>query len=87
MATKARKTVVIAGEFPMHRGGTLLSPTIAYETWGKLNQARDNAILIFTGMSPSAHAASSPEDPTPGWWKRSSAPAARSIRIATSWFA
>ena len=69
MATKARKTVVIAGEFPMHRGGTLLSPTIAYETWGKLNHLRDNAVLIFTGMSPSAHAASSPEDPTPGWWE------------------
>src|SRR5688572_32765195 len=53
----------------MHRGGTLLSPTIAYETWGKLNHTRDNAVLIFTGMSPSAHAASSPEDPTPGWWE------------------
>jgi homoserine O-acetyltransferase len=67
--TKARKTVVVAGEFPMHRGGTLVSPTIAYETWGKLNHTRDNAVLIFTGMSPSAHAASSPEDPTPGWWE------------------
>jgi homoserine O-acetyltransferase len=53
----------------MHRGGSLLSPTIAYETWGKLNHTRDNAILIFTGMSPSAHAASSTEDPTPGWWE------------------
>jgi homoserine O-acetyltransferase/O-succinyltransferase len=53
----------------MHRGGTLLSPTIAYETWGALNHARDNAILIFTGLSPSAHAASSIEDPTPGWWE------------------
>ena len=69
MPTKARKTVVVAGEFPMHRGGTLLSPTIAYETWGKLNHTRDNAVLIFTGMSPSAHAASSLEDPTPGWWE------------------
>ena len=69
MPTKARKTVVIAGEFPMHRGGTLVSPTIAYETWGKLNHTRDNAVLIFTGMSPSAHAASSVEDPTPGWWE------------------
>jgi homoserine O-acetyltransferase len=69
VATKARKTVVIAGEFPMHRGGTLLSPTIAYETWGKLNHTRDNAVLIFTGMSPSAHAASSIDDPTPGWWE------------------
>jgi homoserine O-acetyltransferase len=53
----------------MHRGGSLLNPTIAYETWGKLNEARNNAVLIFTGMSPSAHAASSPEDPTPGWWE------------------
>ncbi|RPI63185.1 MAG: homoserine O-acetyltransferase, partial [Lysobacterales bacterium] len=69
MPPKARKTVVLAGEFPMHRGGTLLSPTIAYETWGRLNHRRDNAVLIFTGMSPSAHAASSIEDPTPGWWE------------------
>jgi homoserine O-acetyltransferase len=66
---KARKTVVVAGEFPMHRGGSLLSPTIAYETWGTLNHARDNAVLIFTGLSPSAHAASSTEDRTPGWWE------------------
>jgi homoserine O-acetyltransferase len=66
---KARRTVVLAGEFPMHRGGTLVSPTIAYETWGALNHDRNNAILIFTGLSPSAHAASSTEDPTPGWWE------------------
>ncbi len=53
----------------MHRGGCLVRPTIAYETWGELNKRRDNAVLIFTGLSPSAHAASSPEDPSPGWWE------------------
>ena len=53
----------------MHRGGSLLSPTIAFETWGKLDPERTNAVLIFTGLSPSAHAASSPDDPTPGWWE------------------
>ena len=53
----------------MHRGGSLLNPTIAYETWGELSPQRDNAILIFTGLSPSAHAASSAEDPEPGWWE------------------
>ena len=53
----------------MHRGGSLLTPTLAFETWGTLNSARDNAVLIFTGMSPPAHAASSPEDPSPGWWE------------------
>lgn len=53
----------------MHRGGRLLSPTIAYETWGTLNDSRDNAVLLFTGLSPSAHAASSPENPAAGWWE------------------
>lgn len=53
----------------MHRGGSLLNPVIAYETWGELNADRSNAVLIFTGLSPSAHAASSPDDPTPGWWE------------------
>jgi homoserine O-acetyltransferase len=53
----------------MHLGGTLVSPTVAYETWGKLNSDQSNAILIFTGLSPSAHAASSNDDPSPGWWE------------------
>jgi homoserine O-acetyltransferase len=44
-------------------------PTLAYETWGALNERRDNAVLIFTGLSPSAHATSSPADPSPGWWE------------------
>jgi homoserine O-acetyltransferase/O-succinyltransferase len=55
--------------FPMRRGGVLHGARIAYETWGTLNEARDNAILIFTGLSPSAHAASSPQDPSEGWWE------------------
>ena len=68
MAT-ARKFCQFPGRFGMLRGGHLDRPVIAYETWGELNAARDNAILIFTGMSPSAHATSSPEDPSPGWWE------------------
>jgi len=53
----------------MRLGGTLAAPTIAFETWGSLNADRSNAVLIFTGLSPSAHAASSKDDPTPGWWE------------------
>ena len=53
----------------MWRGGTLLSPSIAYETWGELKGSGENAILMFTGLSPSAHAASSADDPEPGWWE------------------
>ena len=53
----------------MRRGGRLKEVTLAYETWGKLSAKADNAILIFTGLSPSAHAASSKQDPSPGWWE------------------
>ncbi|MEM7277037.1 MAG: homoserine O-acetyltransferase [Pseudomonadota bacterium] len=66
----ARKIHRIAGDFSMRRGGVLRSPEIAYETWGKLSEASDNAVMIFTGLSPSAHASSSADDPSPGWWEQ-----------------
>ena len=67
--SSARKSFTYDGQFRMHRAGYLESPTLAYETWGELNEARDNAVLIFTGLSPSAHATSCAVDPTPGWWQ------------------
>lgn len=67
--TTARKIITFEGRFRMHRAGYIESPTLAYETWGELNAARDNAVLVFTGLSPSAHATSCAEDPTPGWWE------------------
>jgi len=66
----ARHYAKLPDPFPIWRGGTLHGARIAYETWGKLNAARDNAVLLFTGLSPSAHAASSPGDPREGWWQR-----------------
>jgi homoserine O-acetyltransferase len=65
----ARRITRLTQPFPMRLGGTLRDVEIAYETWGELTAARDTALLIFTGLSPSAHAASSAEDPTPGWWE------------------
>ncbi|MDW8260382.1 MAG: alpha/beta fold hydrolase, partial [Gammaproteobacteria bacterium] len=53
----------------MFYGGELRGAQLAYETWGSPSPTRDNAVLLFTGLSPSAHAASSPENPTPGWWE------------------
>jgi homoserine O-acetyltransferase len=55
--------------FAFHRGGTLPSMVMAYETWGALNAERSNAVLVFTGLSPGAHAASSPDNPEEGWWE------------------
>jgi homoserine O-acetyltransferase len=65
----ARHVVTLPGKFAMRLGGELQDAQIAYESWGSLNAAKDNVLLLFTGLSPSAHAASSGEDPTPGWWE------------------
>ncbi len=65
----ARRFAALSDPFPMWRGGVLHGGRIAYETWGTLNAARDNALLLFTGLSPPAHAASSGEDPADGWWQ------------------
>jgi len=65
----ARRFAAMPDPFPMWRGGVLHGAQVAYETWGTLNAARDNALLLFTGLSPPAHAASSPQDPSPGWWE------------------
>lgn len=43
---------------------------IAYETWGELTPARDNVILLHTGLSASSHAASSELNPSEGWWEK-----------------
>ena len=63
-------SVALPDPFPMYRGGALHGARIAYESWGQLNAARDNAIVLFTGLSPSAHAAATEADPSPGWWQR-----------------
>lgn len=65
----ARRYFDLPSPFAMKRGGRLHGARLAYETWGTLTAARDNAVLILTGLSPSAHAASSAEDPSPGWWE------------------
>ncbi len=59
----------IAEPFVFYRGGEVAPLTLAYETWGRLAPNRDNAVLVFTGLSPGAHAAASPADPQPGWWE------------------
>ncbi len=66
----APSSVLLPDPFPLYRGGKLCGARIAYESWGRLNAARDNAILLFTGLSPSAHAAATAADPSPGWWQR-----------------
>ncbi len=70
----ARRYFELPSPFAMKRGGELRGAHVAYETWGTLNAARDNAVLVLTGLSPSAHMTSCDEDPTPGWWQDMAGP-------------
>lgn len=64
----ARQFIHLDGPLSM-KHGQLGRATLAYECWGELNATRDNCVLLFTGLSPSAHAASSLADPSAGWWE------------------
>ena len=57
-------------ELALEGGGTLAPFTLAYETYGTLSPARDNAILVTHALSGDAHVAGrhSANDKRPGWW-------------------
>jgi homoserine O-acetyltransferase len=57
-------------ELPLQLGGSFGPVTLAYETWGTLNSAGDNAILVTHALTGDAHAHDSarPDDPRAAWW-------------------
>jgi homoserine O-acetyltransferase len=56
--------------FHFESGQTLPGFTVRYETYGRLNAARDNAVLICHALSGDYHCAGihALTDPKPGWW-------------------
>jgi len=59
----------LPGPYEFYRGGEIPEVTLAYETWGTLAPAKDNALLLTTGLSPGSHARSNALNPEPGWWE------------------
>lgn len=63
---------VVEAEKPLKLecGKTLGPIDVAYETYGELNEAGDNIVLICHALSGNAHVAglNSPDDKKPGWW-------------------
>ena len=62
------QNVTFQGPIRLEHGGQLPSITLAYETYGRLNAARDNAVLICHALSGDSHVARHGEDDDPGWW-------------------
>jgi homoserine O-acetyltransferase len=58
------------GPLKLEAGGRLPAVRMAYETWGTLNTARDNAVLILHALTGDSHVAgeAGPGHPTAGWW-------------------
>ena len=55
--------------FTTVRGARLGRVQIAYESWGELNAARDNAVLVIHSLTADAHAAGDGRDEPLGWWE------------------
>src|SRR5690242_7907889 len=70
------QSVTFDRELQMRSGATLGPITLAYETYGELNEDRSNAILILHALSGDAHVAgfNSPSDEKPGWWDEAVGP-------------
>ena len=65
-----RRFVRLPGHRALEAGGTLPGIDIAYETWGRLDQDRGNAVLVLHALTGDSHLAgpAGPGHRAPGWW-------------------
>lgn len=65
-----RRQFAAIGNLPLELGGELPDVTVAYETFGTLNEARSNAVLVLHALTGDAHVSGDiePGHVSPGWW-------------------
>ena len=75
--------------YVLEGGGELLAPQIAYETWGNLDAAAGNAVLVCHALTGDAHAYgdAGPGQPTPAGGTILLVPVGRSTPTDTLLFA
>lgn len=66
-----KQVQVASPENPLHlqRGGCLTDITVAYETYGQLADARNNAILVTHALTGDSHPAAHDQYDEKGWWE------------------
>jgi homoserine O-acetyltransferase len=65
---KHAQTVTFDTPLKLELGGELPSVTVVYETYGMLNAAKDNAVLVCHAISGDSHVAQHDDADDPGWW-------------------
>ncbi|MDE1926907.1 MAG: homoserine O-acetyltransferase, partial [Burkholderiales bacterium] len=71
MATLAQVTsqrMHFSAPLALKSGATLADYRLAYETYGSLNERRDNAVLVCHALNASHHVAGLDEQGRLGWW-------------------
>lgn len=62
-------SISLPENFTIKSGQVLSNASITFESLGLIRPELDNIILVFPGLSASAHIASSQFDESPGWWE------------------
>jgi len=65
---KHARSVTFAEPLELELGGRLPEVTVVYETYGRLNEAGDNVVLVCHALSGDSHVARHGEADDPGWW-------------------
>ena len=68
---KHARSVTFDRPLALELGGELPCVTVVYETYGRLSEAKDNAVLICHALSGDSHVARHDAQDEPGWWDTS----------------
>jgi homoserine O-acetyltransferase len=67
-ALRYAQQVTLVEPLRLELGGELPAVTVTYETYGRLNRRRDNAVLVCHAISGDSHVARHDLADDPGWW-------------------
>ncbi len=70
MAVPSRRRFREIGSLTLESGVVLPSVTMCFESWGRLNDAGDNAVLVLHALTGDSHVVgpAGSDHPTAGWW-------------------